>query len=132
MKRAVYKPLGFLFLALGALGIPLPVLPSTPFVLLAAWCFAQSSETWHRRLLESELFGDMIRRWEAQRCISRRTKAVALLSMLAAGSASITFAMATPAPRLATAALMLVGMVVVLRIRSCPDCGDDEGVREDG
>jgi uncharacterized membrane protein YbaN (DUF454 family) len=92
LKRTVYKPLGLLFLGLGVLGIALPILPSTPFVLLAAWFFAQSSERWHRKLLDSDLFGPMIRNWERNRCISLRTKLVGLGAMLLAGSASITFA----------------------------------------
>ena len=61
MRQSVYKLLGFICLALGALGLFLPIVPTTPFVLLAAWCFARSSEKWHARLLRSELFGPMIR-----------------------------------------------------------------------
>ena len=109
----------------------LPVLPSTPFVLLAAWFFARSSETWHRRLLDSQLFGPMIRNWEERRCISRRTKLIALLSMGAAGTASIAFAMETTLPRLVTAALLAVGATVVLSIRTCSDdCESDATASE--
>lgn len=120
LKRSIYKPLGILFLALGAAGLLLPILPTTPFVLLAAWFFANSSEKWHRRLLESELFGPMIRNWEANRCISFRTKAVAIVAMLVAGSASIVFAIDHPALKIATAVLMAVGAVTLLLIKTCP------------
>ena len=96
MKRTLYKPLGLFFLALGVVGIVLPILPSTPFVLLAAWFFAQSSPRWHRKLLDSELFGPMINNWERNRCISRRTKLVGLGAMGVAGSASIAFAIDDP------------------------------------
>ena len=64
MIPGFYKPLGFLFLALGLLEMTCRVLPSTPFILLAAWFFARSSEYWHRRLLDSQLFGPMILNWE--------------------------------------------------------------------
>lgn len=101
------------------------MLPSTPFVLLAAWLFARSSEEWHRRLLESELFGPIIRNWELRRCISRRTKLIALLSMGAAGTASILFAMETTLPRVATGALMALGGAVVLSLRTCADCAGE-------
>lgn len=119
MRRSVYKPLGFMFLALGVAGVALPILPSTPFVLLAAWFFARSSERWHAWLLDSELFGPMIRNWESQRCLSCRTKAVALVSMLVAGGASVVFALEDNRLRIATALLMLVGCCTILLLRTC-------------
>jgi uncharacterized protein len=106
-------------------GIVLPVLPSTPFVLLAAWFFARSSQKWHQRLLDSELFGNVIRNWESRRCIPARAKAMALISMLAAGTASITFAMHDTTLRLITAGLLAIGFAVVLSIKTCPDCESD-------
>ena len=84
-----------MFLSLGVIGVLLPVLPSTPFVLLAAWCFAQSSEKWHAKLLDSKLFGPMIRNWETNRCIALRTKIVGLTAMTIAGGASLVFAIDT-------------------------------------
>ena len=59
---------GILFVVLGAIGAVLPLLPTTPFVLVAAWCFARSSPRLHRWLLESRLFGPMLRDWEENRC----------------------------------------------------------------
>ena len=119
MKKTVYKPLGFLFLSLGLLGIPLPVLPSTPFILLAAWFFARSSEKWHTWLLNSELFGPMIHNWEENRCISCRTKLVALLAMLVAGGSSILFAMEDTKMRVVTLLLLLIGSATVLSLNTC-------------
>lgn len=128
MKQSLYKPLGVTFLLLGAAGIVLPVLPSTPFVLLAAWFFARSSPEWHERLLGSELFGNMIRNWESRRCISLRTKLIALLSMLAAGTGSILFAMDSTPLRVATAVLLGIGGLVVLSIETCTDCAEDDSL----
>jgi len=125
VKKSLYKPLGFLFLALGLAGIPLPVLPSTPFILLAAWFFARSSPRWHQWLLNSELFGPMIRNWEERRCISCRTKAVALASMSLAGGASIVFALQDLRLQVMTAVLMLIGCLTVLSINTCS--GEDPG-----
>ena len=121
MKKTVYKPLGFVFLLLGLLGIPLPVLPSTPFILLSAWFFARSSEEWHQRLLDSDLFGPMIHNWEEQRCMSGRAKTVAIVAMSVAGGASIVFAMEDIRWRVATIALMMVGCASVLSIKTCRD-----------
>lgn len=126
MKRTVYKPLGLLFLALGAAGLVLPILPTTPFVLLAAWFFANSSEEWHRRLLDSELFGPMIHNWEANRCISLRTKIVGLSAMLVAGSASIVFAIDDPILEVVTVALMAMGAATLMLLKTCPDSDPSE------
>lgn len=127
MRATVYKPLGFLFLFLGLLGIPLPVLPSTPFILLSAWFFARSSEKWHSWLLSSDLFGPMIRNWEEQRCVTRRTKLVAVLTMALAGSASIGLALQEPLLRLLTLGLLCIGCITVLSIKTCPrECGEQD------
>jgi uncharacterized membrane protein YbaN (DUF454 family) len=130
MKRTVYKPLGLVFLSLGVIGILLPVLPTTPFVLLAAWFFAQSSEKWHRKILDSEFFGPMIRNWEADRCIPLRTKTVALAAMAIAGSASIAFAINDPVLKVATASLMAVGAVTLLLLKTCQKCKHPESKHE--
>lgn len=132
MRSSLYKALGIACLALGAAGIVLPVLPTTPFVLLAAWCFARSSERWHQRLLDSDLFGPMIHNWEARRCISLRAKCVGIGSMLVAGSASIIFALSNPWARGGTALLMLVGALVLGSIKTCgpEDCACEDDAKE--
>jgi uncharacterized membrane protein YbaN (DUF454 family) len=117
--KALYQILGFLFLGVAMLGFVLPVLPGTPFLLLSAWFFARSSEKWHQWLLASKLFGPIIHNWEAHRCISRRTKIVAIASMIIAGGASITFGVEDIRIRLLAAALMAIGTVTVLSIKTC-------------
>ena len=89
LARSIYQFCGFLFLALAVIGIFLPLLPTTPFLLVAAACFARSSEKWHAWLLRNATFGPLIRNWEINRCITRRVKAIAILSMLAVGGFSI-------------------------------------------
>jgi uncharacterized membrane protein YbaN (DUF454 family) len=124
MRQTIYKPLGLFFLILAVLGVVLPGLPTTPFLIVAAWFFARSSEKWHRRLLDSELFGPLLRNWEQQRCISLRTKTVALVSMLLAGGASVTLVMQEldPLLRLATVGFMALGCATILSIRTCRNC----------
>jgi len=124
VKKTVYKPLGVLFLGLGVAGVVLPVLPSTPFVLLAAWFFARSSSYWHERLMASELFGPMIRNWESERCVSCRTKLVAIGSMLIAGGASVVFALEDNRLRLVTGLLMLLGCITILSLKTCTRDGE--------
>ena len=114
-----YKALGFLFLALAITGIFLPLLPTTPFVILAAACFARSSEKWHRWLLGNATFGPMVQRWEEQRCITRRVKTIALLSMLGVGGFSLLHLIETQGLRVAGVALLALGALAVLRIPTC-------------
>ena len=82
--RGLWLCLGLLSLGLGILGIALPVLPTTPFILLAAFAFARSSERWHAWLQRHRVFGPMISNWQRYGAIGRRAKALALVSMLAA------------------------------------------------
>lgn len=115
-----FRWLGFLFLALAAAGVFLPVLPTTPFVLLAAACFARSSPRWHAWILANPAFGPLIRDWEARRCVTCRVKLVAITSMVVLGGASVYFALETATTRGAAAATMLLGLLAVLRLRTCP------------
>lgn len=66
--------LGLLFTALGAVGAFLPVLPTTPFLLLASACFVRSSPALHRRLLANRLFGAYIVQWQQERTVPRDAK----------------------------------------------------------
>lgn len=72
--RFAYLVLGLLSLGLGLLGALLPVVPTVPFVLLAAFFLSRSSPALHRRLREHRLFGPALRRWEDGGRISRPTK----------------------------------------------------------
>lgn len=77
MIRAGYLVAGFVSLALGALGLALPILPTVPFVILAAFCFARSSPALERRLVEDRTFGPHIHAWRTRGAISRRGKTAA-------------------------------------------------------
>ena len=82
-KRVVLILVGLTALALGALGVVLPLLPTTPFVLVAAIAFANSSERLHQWLLDHDLFGPLITNWRQYGAISRPTKILSLVSMVA-------------------------------------------------
>lgn len=86
MQRILLLSLGWLAIVLGTLGIVLPLLPTTPFVLLAAWCFARSSPRFHHWLLWRSPFGRYIRHWQQHRAMPPGAKGRAMLLIV------ITFA----------------------------------------
>jgi len=120
-RRWILITLGSLFVGLGALGVVLPLVPTTPFLLLAAACYARSSERLHQWLLRNPTFGPMIRGWEDHRCIPRPAKRVALLAMAGVGGASLVFAVDSTAMRIAGFALLSVGCITLLWLPTCPD-----------
>ena len=111
--------LGFAFLGLAVIGIFLPLLPTTPLVLVAAACFARSSERWHRWLLQNKTFGPMIRSWEERRCVSIRVKVIGITSMLLVGGYSVVFALESTTMKIAGCFLIGIGLLTVLRLKTC-------------
>lgn len=83
MARVTWLIIGVVALAVGSLGIVLPLVPTTPLVLLAAFAFANSSERLHTWLVEHNIFGPLIDNWRRYGAISRRAKALSVLSLLA-------------------------------------------------
>jgi uncharacterized membrane protein YbaN (DUF454 family) len=81
--RPVYAAVGFTSVGLGIIGIFLPLLPTVPFMILAAFCFARANPAWERRLLDDPRFGPHIVAWRTRGAISRRGKAMALLALTA-------------------------------------------------
>lgn len=77
LLRALFLVLGLAFLALGIVGIVTPVLPTTPFLLLATSCFAKSSTRLHAYLIHHKTFGASIQAWQTRRAIPRRGKYIA-------------------------------------------------------
>ena len=67
----------------GFIGAALPLIPTTPFILLAAYAFAQSSQRWHNWLVNHKVFGPLISDWQEHGAISRRSKTLGIISMVA-------------------------------------------------
>jgi uncharacterized membrane protein YbaN (DUF454 family) len=116
LVRALLWLAGGISLALGLVGVVLPGLPTTPFVLLAAACWARASPRLHAWLRDNRLTGPLLRDWEATRSLTRRTKAIAIGSMLVMVSVSIWTLRGRLPVQLTLAALAAIGCAVVLRI----------------
>jgi uncharacterized membrane protein YbaN (DUF454 family) len=81
-KRLLWLTLGLVCLCLGIIGAFLPLLPTTSFLLVAAFSFARSSPRLHKWLMEHKVFGRLIEDWQIHRAISLKAKIVSLVSMI--------------------------------------------------
>ena len=84
IRRTLWALAGSISLLLGLIGIPLPLLPTTPFLLLSAFCFSQSSERLHNWLMTHPTLSPPIKNWQRHGAISIKGKIMAAVSMLAA------------------------------------------------
>ncbi|RAI45780.1 YbaN family protein [Rhodoplanes roseus] len=116
MTRALYLGLGCLMLVLGAIGAVLPLMPTTIFLIAAAWCFARSSPRLEAWLFEHPRFGPTLRAWRDDGAISTRSKLMACTGMTV--GFVVFWASASPSPLLAAgvaAGLALCAAYVVSR-----------------
>ncbi len=119
MAAFTYKAFGFVFLALALAGTMLPLLPTTPFLLVSAACFAKSSESWHHWLLSNATFGPLLKDWYEHRCVPRSSKIFAILSIVLIGGSSVFFLIEGTLLRLLGGVLIGIGLVYVLRLKTC-------------
>ena len=116
MKKAFYILCGWFFVALAALGAVLPVLPTTPFLLVAAACFAKSSPRLYQWLLRSPVFGELIRHWQETRSMPLKAKVMALLMIVLVGGWSVYSAPILCVKGLIVA-LLIFPVIFILRIK---------------
>lgn len=94
IKRQLYLAAGLTSVALGAVGTVLPLLPTVPFMILAAFCFARSSPALEARLMEHPRFGHHLVAWREKGVVSRKAKwsaATAFAISIAIGLATLSF-----------------------------------------
>ncbi len=118
MAKPLLVTLGMLFVALGGIGLILPVMPTTPFLLLAAACFARSSPRFHARLLDTRLFGPLIRSWQENRSIPAKAKKTAIFSILVIGGASIALFVEQMALRILIATILLLNIAFIASLKT--------------
>jgi uncharacterized membrane protein YbaN (DUF454 family) len=123
LRRALYVVAGLFFVGLAFLGVFLPVLPTTPFLLLASFFFVRSSNRLNNWLLRSRLLGGFLRDWQKHRGVRLRVKVVALLVLVVAVAASAYFGDLPWYLVLMLVGLASIGAIVVLRLPVIRDAG---------
>ena len=88
-KRYTLISIGWLAVALGAIGAVLPVVPTTPFLILALACFSKSSPRFHQMLLNNKWVGPTLKEWETNHSIKRATKHKAMALIVISFSITI-------------------------------------------
>lgn len=89
LKNNLLIGLGWIFVGLGAIGVVLPILPTTPFLIVALTLFSKSSPRFHKMLLNNKWFGPPLREWEQTKTVSRKTKQRATVLIVICFSISI-------------------------------------------
>lgn len=113
--RPLWLSLGWLSVGAGLAGIALPLVPTTPFLLLAAFAFAKSSPRFHAWLTEHPRLGPPIEAWRRHGVVSSKAKAAALLALAAALALSVVLGM--PRWVVALQALACIAVAVFLLTR---------------
>ena len=113
-RRILFGSLGVLALGLAVAGAIVPGLPSTVFVIAAAWCFARSVPAWERRLLANRLFGPALRRFRDTGGMSRGAKRAAIACMwISVGLSAAALVPAQPAAAVAAVTMAGIGTLVL-------------------
>lgn len=89
MKKQFLILIGFISLILGTIGIFLPLLPTTPFLLLSVFCFEKSSEKFHQLIINNKIFGKYIQDYQEKKGITLKNKIIAIITLLVSISFSI-------------------------------------------
>lgn len=128
LVRAAWVVLGGLSLLLGILGIFLPVLPTTPFVLLAAACFARGSKRFHGWLLAHPRFGPLVYDWQEHHAIPLKAKCLALGMMWVSMGTTAWLMRARPVASVSLLACALAVTIWMVRLPTRPAGGYRNGV----
>ncbi len=118
-KRVWFLAVGQVSVGLAVLGVFLPLLPTTPFLLLAAYCFLRSSPASYHWLVTHPLLGQFLKDWQLHRAIRRSVKATASITIICLAGATWWL---TPNSVLRCLTLLgsAIGLIVILRLPTIP------------
>lgn len=117
IKRHLLLALGWLCVILGAIGAVLPLLPTTPFLILALACFSKSSPRFHAMLLRNKWFGPPLQQWEQSHTIRRNVKHKAMALIIATFGISIWILAGRSELQIMLVCLCLIVLAFVWRLK---------------
>lgn len=120
IKKYFLTILGLGFVGIGMVGAVLPVLPTVPFLILALWCFAGSSDRFHNWLYNHKVWGPQLQLWKQYNVIPPMAKITALSSMSLSLAFLVFFSEISEIGLGCTAAIMLYGAYYILSKPSYP------------
>ena len=119
ISRLLWLALGFLFAAIGTVGIVVPGLPTTPLMILAAACFAKSSQRFYDWVINNRMFGQHVKNYREGNGIPKKSKPMILGTMWIFITFAVLIGIPDSAPdisRYATIFLGIIGTIFILRI----------------
>ena len=132
LRRRLWLALGYAAVGLGIAGTALPLLPTTPFLLLAAGAFAKSSPALRDRLHRDPRFGPLLRNWQAEGAIPRKAKLAARMGMSISWAIVALTASRPLVPVLAGTCMAAVAVYIVTRPSPSSPAPDEGMATQDG
>lgn len=114
--RGILVFISFISLVLAVLGIFLPILPTTPFLILSAFLYAKSSSKFYNWIMNHRLFGPSLRDWKNHRSVSKKSKILAIAMILATFSISIVFVVPIIAIKILLGVIGITILVFIIRL----------------
>ena len=119
LKNASLIIFGWFFVIVGVIGIFLPLLPTTPFMILALGIFAKSSPKFHDMLINNRWIGDDLKRWKKFKCIKTKTKLRAVSLIIVTFTISILILMSKPYLQVMLVVIAIILIAVLSQVTPC-------------
>ena len=126
ISRVLWFTTGFIVMTIGLIGIIVPVLPTTPLMILAAACFAKSSQRFYDWIINNKMFGQHVKNYREGNGIPKKSKPIILVTMWTFVLFAVLIAIpdsAPPVSKIATLVLAVIGTIFILRI---PNLSQDD------
>jgi len=123
VRRWLLMTIGIMAVGLGTAGIFLPLLPTTPFLLLAAACFIRSSDRLYQWLIHNRWFGSYIRNYREHRALSLRAKVIALILLWTTMTYSIFFLVTNKALQVLLLLIAAIVTIYLFSLKTRPEKG---------